>query len=69
VVAVATIVQVEAATVGRRNATTCNARLRIDSAADKRASASKIFSAAAVIASVAAEAVALAAVGGAADDT
>src|SRR6266481_5925170 len=43
-VAAPTIVQVEAATVGPRNATICNARRRIGSGADRRATGSKTFS-------------------------
>ena len=49
VVAAVTIVQVEAATVGPPNATTCSANLRIDREADSRATGSRTFSGAAVI--------------------
>ena len=47
----AKIVQVEAATVGPRNATTCSAKRRIGRGAARRATGSKTFSGAAAIAS------------------
>jgi hypothetical protein len=49
VVAAATIVQVEAVTVGPRNATTCSAKRRIGRGEDSRATGSKTFSGAAAI--------------------
>ena len=66
VVAAATIVQVEAATVGRRNATIYSANPRIGRGVDKRANASRIFNAAAVIASAVEDLAAVAS--GVADD-
>jgi hypothetical protein len=57
VAAAATVVQVEAATVGPRNATTCSAKRRIGTEVDNRATGSKTFSGAAVIGGAVAEVV------------
>jgi len=68
VVAAAIIVQVEAATAGPRNATTCSANPRIGRGVDRRASASKTFSGAAAIDGAVVEDGAVAAAAGAGGD-